>query len=507
MPGRNKIYTNYNRIDETNILEVLRNAFPIHQENAGRIDTLLDYEEGEVNAIREKVYRREIQNFIPDPLSSYIVDFKLGFEWGNPITIVQSDDVNDENSKESNTKAVSIVNRDYRTQMITMKQQELARYIEVGGIGYTYIDVNTEYEDGDSFFTIDTLDPRYAFVVRSNAYTDKRIILGVSYRYNDNKEKLFSCFTKDERFEIKDYDEILVQEINPLKKIPIIEWIRSFDRQGCFERLIPLIDGLTAEVSAFLDGVQSNLDTIWWGSNVEFPTKIVEKEDGTTEEEVVKPKDGDWLLTYSPRDGKDPKVQPLTVNYDYKGQLENIVETRNHILKLAHVPQRNDNSGGSTGVAMDDAAGWNDAEAEAKRKEMLSNSSKMEELKVIMAAYKISQFVPEDSPLIKLRYSDCSPSFKRSKQYEMTVKTNAACALLSKGFALEDVLTNISMVEDPAQVIARSGEGVKRYQEINVFNNKNTDSEGKRPFPDLSDQETNSPLIGGTSKQDSVSVE
>ena len=155
---------------------------------------------------------------------------------------------------------------------------------------------------------------------------------------------------------------------------------------------------------------------------------------------------------------------------------------------------------------MDDAAGWTDAEADACRKQMLSDSSKMNELEVITAVYRVSPFVPTDSPLLALHYSDCAPSFKRSKEYELSVKTNAACALLGHGFALEDVLANITMAEDPSQVIARSGEGVRRYQEANVFNN-GSKAEESTGLQDLSDQQTNSPLIGGMSTQEAVVIE
>lgn len=505
--GRKIIYTNYKKIDKSNIIEVLHKAMSTHESNATEIDFLIKYSKGDVPPLRQKKYRKDIQNFVPDPIANYIVEFKLGFEWGNPITFVQSDD-DDIEDNETLTKAISLLNQNYRAAMIKTKQQELARFIEIGGIGYTYIDINTEWEDGDSYFTLDVLDPRFAFVVRSNAYTDKRIILAVTYSITETSEKLFTCFTKDERFEIIGYDSIPVIEMNPLGRIPIIEWIRSYDRQGCFERLIPMIDGLTACESALLDGIQSNVDTIWWGSDVEFPVVEVQTEDGQIKEEIVKPKDGDWLLTETAKDGRKPDIKPLTVEYDYSGQLSNITNTRAHIYGLAHVPQRNDDTGGSTGIAMDDAAGWTDAEADAMRKQMLSDSSKMQELRVITAVYKISPNIPSDSPLLQLKYSDCAPNFKRSKEYELTVKVNAACALISKGFALEDVLSNISMVEDASQVISRSGEGVRKYQEMNVFNSgNNTETQEKRAFADLSDQQTNSPLIGGISKQEPIENE
>ena len=501
MLGRKNIYTKYKTIDRYNLLEVLNKSFPIHCENSADMDILLDYESGLVNPIPEKTARKDIQNFIPDPIANYIVEFKLGFEWGNPITFVQSDDDDKSNDKVDMTKALSLLNQNYRSQRLKTKQQELARYIEICGVGYTYIDVNMEWEEGDSYFTLDVFDPRTTFVVRSTAYTDKRIVLAVSFRYDENGNRLYTCFTKESRFEIVGID-IISEEQNPLNKIPIIEYIRSYDRQGCFERLVPMIDSVTQSLSYLLDGMQSNVDTIWFSSDVEFPVKVTENEDGTTKEEIIKPKDGDWLLANTTREGKTPQVKALTVDYDYKGQLESIAAARTHIWRLAHVPQRNDNSGGSTGVAMDDAAGWTDAEADACRKQMLTDSSKMDELKVIISVFRISPFIPADSPLLGLLYSDCSPNFKRSKTYDLTTKMNAICTGLSHGFELADLVSNVPLFEDSSQVIARSGEGVKKYQET-IWNKQNEAQGGEgeesvnsdRLQADLSDQLSNSETL------------
>ena len=131
--GREVIYTNYKEVNKENILDILRKAFTKHQVNANKMDFLLNYEAGKVNPVRDKAYRSDIQNFVPDSIANYIVEFKLGFEWGNPITFVQSDDVTSDNN-ENIAKAISIVNKNYRSAGISSKQQELARNIEICGV-------------------------------------------------------------------------------------------------------------------------------------------------------------------------------------------------------------------------------------------------------------------------------------------------------------------------------------------------------------------------------------
>ena len=495
--GREEMFTDVPYITNENIQEVLRKAISTHRRNVARIDYLLNYEAGYQPLMRTKQYRKDIDCECVDNIANEVTEFNLGFKWGNPITLVQRG----ERTGEDEIKAVSILNDCYETESIKTKTQKLGRFVEIDAIGYTYVDVNMDWQEGDSYFNIEALDPRNTFVVRSNYYIDKRVMLGVTYYTDEHGQEYYTCFTKDTRFDLVGLNEIINEEWNPLKRVPIIEWIRSHDRMGCFERQISEMDNLNLLISDFTNDVEQNTQAIWHTNDVEFPTMITTNEDGTTTEEVVKPKSNDWMQTYTSQDGKTPFVKPLAIDYDYDGMLQNIVNRRALILQKCNVPQRNDNSGGSTGVAMSDATGWSSAEMSASKQQGIMESCKMEEIKVVLEAIRISPFVPADSPLLKLRYSDIQPNIKRQKTYELTVKTNAICALLAKGFSLEDTLTIAPLFEDPNQVVVRSGDGVRKYQESNVFKEEQQQSEDKRPFADYSDQENNSPNIGGMEKE------
>jgi hypothetical protein len=175
--------------------------------------------------------------------------------------------------------------------------------------------------------------------------------------------------------------------------------------------------------------------------------------------------------------------------------LNNIVTRRALILQKCNVPQRNDNSGGSTGIAMDSATGWSSAETQAQKQQNIMESCKMEEVKVVLSAIKANPYVPSDSPLLGLKYTDVQPNIKRSKTYELTVKVNALTTLLSHGFSLKDAVHAIPLFEDNTQVIERSGNSVQRYQDSKVFGSEKEEKAEKRPFADTSDQITNSPNI------------
>jgi hypothetical protein len=175
--------------------------------------------------------------------------------------------------------------------------------------------------------------------------------------------------------------------------------------------------------------------------------------------------------------------------------LKNIITRRELILQKCNVPQRNSTSGGSSGVAMDSATGWNAAETSANKQQNIMESCKMEEIKLVLRAIAKSD-APEDSPIRKLKYTDIQPNIRRQKTFELTVKVNAMCALLAHGISLEDTVKIAPLFEDPNEVLVRSGEGVRKYQEANIFKTEST-TEEKRPFPDMSDQVNNTPNMEG----------
>ena len=494
--GRQTLYTSEPTITYSNVIDILRKVFPLHEQNVARIDYLDNYEKGYQPIIRKepKKYRPDIDSSCVDNVANEITEFKTSFHWGNPITLVQRSE------KEDNaiSDAIQLLNSCYESENIRKKTQHLGRNVEIGGLGYTFVDINLDEQDianGGSYFKIESLAPSNAFVVYSSYYFDKRPMMGVVYRIDSEGQKRFTVFTKEFRFELKGYEhDARSGEANPLGIIPVVEWIRSYDGMGCFERQISEMDNLNLLISDFTNDVEQNTQVIWHTVDVEFPKVVTTNEDGTETEETRKPQSNEWLQTFSTADGKAPKIAPLVVNYDYPGMLNNIVTRRALILQKCDVPQRNDNSGGSTGIAMDSATGWSAAETQAQKQQNIMESCKMEEVKVVLSAIKNNPYVPSNSPLLELKYTDIQPNIKRSKTYELTVKTNALTALLSHGFDLRDATQAIPMFEDNTQVVERSGKGVKKYQESQVFKTEKQ-TEEKRPFADASDQISNSPNI------------
>ena len=506
--GRIELFTDVEEVTKDNLIDILRAVVPEHEKNAQNIEMLLNFEKGYQPILRVKKYRPDIDTKCVDNLANEITEFKESYNWGSPITLVMREQMGNENSDIA--EAVSFLNRCFQSQDYNAKQQKLARFVEICGVGHTYIDINTDYVEGESPFTIDVLDSRCAFVVRSSRYLDRRVMLSVSYYCDKNGNKTFTVFTNRQRFEVNHLYEHTERsgEANPLGINPITEWIRSYDRMGCFERQIDELNNLNLLVSDFTNCVDQETQAVWHCNDVDFPKKLVKKEDGTEEEQVVKPKTNDWVQTFTTQDGKTPFITSLSIKYDYEGMLNNIVTRRALILEKCNVPSRSDNSGGSTGIAMSDATGWTQADVEATKQDQIKESCKLNEVRIALRAVTKCPGFPQDHPLRKLNHFDVKTSIKRQRTFEMTTKINAYATGVSHGINYKDMLSAINLFDDPQQVAENSKESTMAYLQ-SVFYGKNEAVGGvdektpnaDRLEQDKSDQETQSPSMSGSATE------
>lgn len=271
--------------------------------------------------------------------------------------------------------------------------------------------------------------------------------------------------------------------------IPIVEWIRNYDRMGCFERQINEMDSLNIMWSDFGNDVDQNTQVIWHANDCEIPLD----ENGNEQ----KPASNDWIFTNTPDGGKSPFINPLVVNYDYTGILNCILSKRALILQKCNVPQRNDNSGGSTGIAMSDATGWSSADNAANSEEAIMKAAKMNELKLVLRAIKKCPYVPSDSPLLELRSIDVETNIKRQRNYELTIKSNAIATLITHGVNGLATLKVANLFDDPNQVWEDSKDNIIAYQN-KLFSQEKTNIDNtivEKVAADNSDQIDNSPVL------------
>lgn len=501
--GRAKIFTEYKEVNRDNILSVLKKAYAKHRQNSREINELFEYERGYQPLQRIKTIRPEINIEANDNLANYIKEFKLGYFWGIPPALVQRGNNEFHNTDpDTDSAGINALNEMLQNGMnIGRKNLELAEYVEVCGIGHRIVDIKTDFDRNEipsSYVELHTLDSRNAFCVYYAGVGQPKV-LGVTYTKLSGKV-YFTCFTNNSRYEIQ--GESIEEGPNPLGSIPIVEYERSVDRTGCFERQIPLADSLNIMVSDFANDVSQHTQEIWWANDVEFPL------DETTGR-PRSPRNGEWVITQTAGNGTNQKIQPMSSTFDGNSTLNAITNTRTKILQNAKVPiQYTSEGGGSTGVATDAMSGWSATEVDALREERIVESAMREELELIIRAIKLvdSNILPQDSPVRKVHVSDIDLHFNRRKNYDMAVKANAFATWVSHGIQGRHALKAVDAFPDVEQTWRDSKDGIETYQK-NAYGTEwvQMDApENERIMSDNSDQTVNSPIIGGMNTQRSA---
>ena len=519
--GRRRIYTDTLAITAENVIEELQWAIPWHMQNADEMRYLLNYEKGFQPLPREKKVRSDIDIQVVDNVANQIVVFKMGYIWGNPILYIHRGNKDISGSDdEANTKqdfGVTLLNEMNEIEYVQSKDQELARFVEICGIGHQMVDVRPKF-NGLSAFELMTLNPLFSFCIYRNSAKQEKLA-GVTFRRNRYGDTYYTVFTPDRRFEILNTVSILDPitgqrtkvdkwehlersgEKNPLEMIPIVEFDRAPDRTGCFERQISDMDALNVEVSDFANTVSQTTQEIWWGNDFDLPVD----DDG----KPVAPVGGQWVMTSSAA-GNNPKIQALHSSMDLSGVQANIESKRDLILEKCYVPLQSEPGGGSTGTAMSMSSGWAAAESAASMEERMLFRGKMEIANLEIKAIHTASDVPADSPLLTLSPSDVLPQFTRNKTYDLVSKVNAMVTMIKSGVHGRVAMETVDLFTDVAQAWADSKEVIDRYQEAIINRAENTyvsaytkreDAErsqsSEKAGSDTADQIDNSPIISG----------
>lgn len=486
--GRRNLYVNIKDVTERNVVQIIQTVKADFDINRMDCDRLLVIESGVMPLTREKKIRPEINVQTVDGVAHEISQFWESYLWGNQITLV-SRGLKDSGGEQEN-EGIALLNECYSAENIGRKQRALGHFVEITGIGYTFVDIKSDWVDGDSYFELETLDPRYAFVVRSSLYSDHRVILAVTFREDNQGNTYYTAFSKDYRFEITG-GAVQSVSANPLRMIPIIEWERADDRMGVFEREIPEMDRCNLLLSDLANAVESTVQVVWHGCDIALP-HVVDAE-GKETDDVERPTAGEWILTESTKDGKQPFIKPLIVDCDYAGLLNSYKSARAMILERTCTPQRSDNSANSSGNAMESANGYAAAEQCACAQQLIMESSKMNEVRVALEAIKRSNKLVDGNALLSLRYTDLKPNITRQKTYEMTVKTTALANMLSHGINGLHAIKSVAFFDDVAQVWEDSKDLIEQYQRKAFGEDEPVKAQSTDPINQLG----NSPLIDG----------
>lgn len=514
--GRVRIIADVSEITPDNVIKVLQDAYNVHLANRAHMEYLIKYEKGVQPLRRKKTIRKDIDVNVVDNLANEITNFRVSYKWGNKITFGQRSNKLG-NTADTDNDAINQFNEMLESEHFASKIVEALTPMEIAGIGFMLVDIKRDYEEGGSVFDIVPLDPLTTFVVYDNTVYH-RPLMGVIYSEHDNGDVVYTAFTKDRRYEILNLTQFTEKgkekterrwtegdrsgELNPMKAVNIVEFSRSYDRTGCFERQIPAMDAINILESDLVNDVAQNTQAIWWMNDADFPTD----EKGN----VIKPKSGQWIQTYTGKgENKKPLIQPLVITTDYEGILNDIKFQRDIVKQKANCPVAMTTGGGSTGTATSMSNGWEAAETSAAMETEVVKAKLLDVAKLAITAVKESTDTPKDCIIKKLSPADVQVNVMRKKNYDLATKANTFATLISHGVHPRHALIAIEAFPDTTLVYNDSKENIDKYLEALWAKNNNTSdaSEGgenavkdveNSSNQDSSMQSTNSPIIGGS---------
>ena len=514
--GRVRIIADVSEITPGNVIKVLQDAYNVHLANRAHMEYLIKYEKGEQPLKRKKTIRKDIDVNVVDNLANEITNFRVSYKWGNKITFGQRSNTSG-NTADTDNDAINQFNEMLESEHFASKIVEALTPMEIAGIGFMLVDIKRDYEEGGSVFDIVPLDPLTTFVVYDNTVYH-RPLMGVIYSEHDNGDVVYTAFTKDRRYEILNLTQFTEKgkekierrwtegnrsgELNPMKAVNIVEFSRSYDRTGCFERQIPSMDAINILESDLVNDVAQNTQAIWWMNDADFPTD----EKGN----VIKPKSGQWIQTYTGKgENKKPLIQPLVITTDYEGILNDIKFQRDIVKQKANCPVAMTTGGGSTGTATSMSNGWEAAETSAAMETEVVKAKLLDVAKLAITAVKESTDTPKGCIIKKLSPADVQVNVMRKKNYDLATKANTFATLISHGVHPRHALIAIEAFPDTTLVYNDSKENIDKYLEALWAKNNNASDaseSGDNAVKDVENssnqdssmQSTNSPIIGGS---------
>lgn len=476
--GRRQIFSDYVEVTGDNIKQILLESFAEHMMNVNEIAYLRRYEKGDQPILnRKKVVRPDINNRIIENNAHVAVRFTVGYRYGQPISYVQRSkkdlDSYSKNTISNNTSdeiGVGLLNEMMFEQKKSSKDMKLANDFSIGGTGFRMILPNRNYHGNEgeesSPFEILVPNPMTTYVVyTNNVYRES--LLGVSYTELKNGGIRFGAYSKTHYFEVlqsveeekntfsgkkkKTKFDILSIEPHAIGEIPIIEYINDYERMGCFERAIPIMDALNIATSDRLNSIAQHVQSLLWLHNADL-----QKDD---KDQIIQ--SGGIIVTKN-NDHMQANIKYLESTLDQSAIQSMVDYLYEQYLQITGIPGREKSTGGNTGTAIMLSNGWQMAENYANTADLIFDESEKQCLKVVLKICRNFKDVPDEVKNLKL--SDIEIHHGRKKDYELVQKASALATLINTGVDGNTAFTTVNLFPDSQQAWNDSKEGVEGIQ-------------------------------------------
>ena len=444
--GRKVITTNYEVIDDTNVVEVLNATYPLFVGNVSEIEYLFNYYKGiQPITARTKKIRPEINNKIVENHANAIVQFKTGYLLEKPIQYVARKERVEQKSIEYLNDCMVLENKESKDKKIANEQA-------ICGTAYRLALPNIYFEEGNnSPFKIYEVRPTQCYVVYTTGIGG-RAVLGVIVHKRKNvatgkEETILQAYTDRARYDfIVGASTFYNKELHIFGDIPLIEYPYNNERLGAFEIVIPLLNAINMVDSTRVDGVEQFIQALLVFKNIDIDKNglkellelgaIKIKDDGTLEANVQ----------YLTQELNQSQVQVLK-----KDMLDVAYE-------IAGMPSRATTGGGDTGQAVVYRNGWSEVETRTQETELTFKGCERQFLTLALLYTRILTSARYD-----IKVADLEIKFTR-RNYENTMqKANILNMLLGNDKVAPRVAYVVSgLFQDPESACA---EGMAWYEE------------------------------------------
>ncbi len=455
--GRTVITSSAVRVDASNVVQVLEAALKVHEKNRADIVFLDRYYRGDQPILyRQKEVRPEICNRVVENRASEIATFKVGYLMGEPVQYVSR-------GGGKIGRGIRFLNDCMYAVSKAAKDEELAEDFTVCGTAYRCVLPNPRYgTDGEaeSPFELYTLPVADTFVVYSDRI-EREPLMGCTYvtqEDGEGKRTVYSVYTPDCYYEIVSGGGNLpsagstgglrLAAVTPhaLGQVPIIEYPAGRSRLGAFEIVVPILDAMNTVASNRLDGIEQFIQALMMfkGVNINSDDYKKLKDEGA----ILVPADGD--IKYLVQELNQMQTQTL-VDYMY-----------NTALVICGMPNRNGGSSTSdTGAAVIMRDGWSDAEARAKKAEMVFKRSERRTLTLALRILRGMGVLKAAKPL---KLSDIEIRFTRRNYENIQMKAQVLTTMLGcDKIHPKLAFTYSNLFPDPEEAYAVSAQ---YYEEI-----------------------------------------
>lgn len=439
--GRTKIYSDEIEVTESNVVSILDKALPVHEKNRREIQTLYDYYRGKTDIFnRVKAVRPEINNRINENRANEIVNFKLGYLFGEPIQYIRRGE------NEEVTAEINRLNEYMFAEDKASKDKAVGEWMLIAGVARRIILPDPANNADESPFEIYTLDPRNSFVVYSNELGEKPV-MGVTYVEKSNGVTVYSVYTADQFFKVStggNLGKMVVTESasHPLGGVPIVEYLANNAQLGAFEVVITILDAINNIQSCRMDDLEQFVNAImaFIGCDVDSETLDMLKKNNA----IAIPPGGDVKLLTAALQQADTQVLADALYKD--------------VLTICGMPNRNGSTSTSdTGAAVVYRDGWSDAETQAKSMETMFKEAEKKFLKLALR-------ICETYNRLALKLSDIEIKFSRRNTENLLVKTQALIQMLEAGASPEVAFTTCGLWSDPLDVYTQSKPFLRKWE-------------------------------------------